>query len=432
MSLAVVVLAAGKGTRMRSEVPKVLHELCGRSMLAWVLNAAAALEPERLVVVLGHGREEVEKHLGGLSIAGLPRAVCAQQEPQLGTGHAVKVTRDALAGFEGQVLVLYGDTPLLTGETLRQLVAKKPEGGTSILTARPEDPTGLGRILRDDSGAVQSIVEQKDATPDQRAIREINSGMYVFDAEKLFPYLDLLGNDNQQGEYYLTDLISMYVRDGLPVVTHECEDPRETSGVNSLLELASARSALQMRILERHLAAGVRIQDPATAYVDADVEIGRGTVIMPCTVIQKGVRVGENCVLGPFANLRPKTVLADGVEVGNFVEVNRSSMATGAKAKHLTYLGDTVVGEKANIGAGTVTANYDGKNKHRTEIKKGAFIGSGSILVAPCTIGEGAKVGANAALVRGDIPAGSVYVGVPAKPIEERKQASETVSGEGD
>lgn len=420
--LSVIVLAAGKGTRMRSDLPKVLHAVCGRPLLRWILHAVAELRPQRVVAVLGHGRDEVLKDLAKWRLPeGLPAVETVVQEPQLGTAHAVRCAEPALPQGAGRVLVLYGDTPLLTAETLGALVDAQPSGGCSFLSCAMEDPTGMGRVLRDERGEFRGVVEHKDATAEQREVREINAGVYVFDGPRLFECLSAVRAENAQNEYYLPDVLGLFLARGYPVSALPCAGgEREVQGVNSLRDLALARAELQERILERHLANGVRIAAPDTAFIDADVEIGRGTVIHPCVVIQHDVAIGEHCVIGPFAHVRPGTTLDSGVEVGNFVEVNRTHMEAGSKAKHLTYLGDAIVGEKANIGAGTVTANYDGKSKFTTHIGARAFIGSGAILVAPSRVGAGAKLGANAALVKKEIPDGEVWVGVPARPIASR------------
>ncbi|MBK9388540.1 MAG: bifunctional N-acetylglucosamine-1-phosphate uridyltransferase/glucosamine-1-phosphate acetyltransferase [Planctomycetes bacterium] len=417
--LSVIVLAAGKGTRMRSDLPKVLHAVCGRPLLRWILHAVAELRPDHVVAVLGHGREQVRAELAKWKLpAGLPAVRSVVQEPQLGTAHAVRQAEPELPRDAGRILVVYGDTPMLTTETLRALLEAQPAGGCAFLSCAMEDPTGMGRVLRDERGAFRGVVEHKDATPEQRAVREINAGVYVFDTPRLFECLAAVRAENAQNEYYLTDVLGLFLARGYPIVPVPClGGEREVQGVNSLRELAIAREELQERILTQHLANGVRITAPETAYIDADVEIGRGTLIHPCVVIQHDVKVGEGCAVGPFAHLRSGTTLGDGAEVGNFVEVNRTQMAAGAKAKHLTYLGDAIIGEKANIGAGTVTANYDGKSKFTTRIGARAFIGSGAIIVAPATVGEGAKLGANAALVHREIPAGEVWVGVPARPL---------------
>ncbi|MEO0652091.1 MAG: NTP transferase domain-containing protein [Planctomycetota bacterium] len=408
------ILAAGKGTRMRSPLPKVLHPLCGRPMLEWVLDQAAGLEPERSILVVGDRADAVREAAG----AGIE---CVVQEPQLGTGHALQVAREHLVGLNGAVVVLYGDMPTLRPQTLRELVAARPEGGASLLTARLVDPTGYGRILRDGDGKVSSIVEQKDATPEQAAVNETNVGVYAFPAERLPELLDRLSNDNAQREYYLTDVIGMLVEEGRDVVPVELEDPDEARGVNTLAQLGEARAILQERILEQHLAAGVLIEDPATTYIDHGVTIGPGTHVLPCTVIRSGVVVGAGCEVGPFSHLRVGTELVDGAEVGNFTETKKATLGAGVKAKHLSYLGDVTIGAGTNIGAGTIVANYDGRAKHPTTIGERAFVGSGSVLIAPSTVGDEATTGGGAVVTRNSrIGDGETWVGVPAKPLPRR------------
>ena len=428
---AVAILAAGKGTRMRSPLPKVLHPLCGRPMLHWVLDQAAVLEPRKTLLVLGDRSEPVEASAAAFAAPpadgsrpqGPGSMGVVRQEPQLGTGHALQCCADELAGGAGAVVVLYGDMPALRPETLLELVQARPEGGASLLVAELEDPTGYGRILRDpaDPERVIGIVEEKDATPEQRALREVNVGVYALPAEGLPDRLGRLSNDNAQGEYYLTDLVEMLVTDGAAVRAVTLADAREARGVNTLSQLGEARAIVQERILEEHLAAGVLIEDPATTYIDHGVEIGPGTHVLPCTVIRSGVVVGAGCEVGPFSHLRVGSTLEDGAEVGNFTETKKATLGRGVKAKHLSYLGDVTIGEGTNIGAGTIVANYDGKAKHHTEIGPQAFVGSGSVLIAPSTVGRGATTGGGAIVTRGSrIPDGEVWVGVPARPIRPR------------
>lgn len=418
------ILAAGQGTRMRSPLPKVLHPICGRSMLGWVLDAAQAVEPRRVVVVVSDQNREALEAEARAEWSGDPGALeFVVQSPQLGTGHAVQVCSGAFADLDEDeaVLVLYGDMPALTPESLRELLEARPKGGAAMLTAILDDPTGYGRILRDERGSVLGIVEQKDASEQQRAIRETNVGVYALSGGDLPARLDRLTNDNAQGEYYLTDLVADYVSDGVPVVPLALDDVREAAGVNTLSQLSAARSTCQERILLEHLAAGVFIEDPETTYVDVGVELGRGTRILPCTVIRRGVRVGEECEVGPFTHLRVGSVLEDRAEVGNFTETKKARLGSGTKAKHLSYLGDVSIGAGANIGAGTIVANYDGTHKHPTEIGDRAFIGSGSVLIAPTQVGEGALTGGGAVVTRGSvIPPGAVWVGVPARPLPKR------------
>jgi bifunctional UDP-N-acetylglucosamine pyrophosphorylase/glucosamine-1-phosphate N-acetyltransferase len=349
------------------------------------------------------------------------------QSEQLGTGHAVQVCLPQLGKNPGRVVVLYGDMPLLGAETLASLLAlqeRAAPGGAAILTAIPDHARGFGRVLRGPNGGVERIVEEKDCTPAQKAIEEVNTGVYVFDGKALVDALPRLTNDNAQKEYYLTDVVAMLAAEGLPVAAHETEELDEIIGVNNLVHLSEARWALQQRILEQHLLNGVAIEDPATTSIDHGVEIGVGTRILPFTVIRGGVRIGAHCEVGPFTHLRAGTVLADGAEIGNFTECKNARVGKHTKAKHLAYLGDVTLGERANVGAGTIFANYDGKLKHKSEVGDGAFLGSGTVVVAPNTIGARATTGAGAVVTRAaGIGAGEVWVGVPARRLERTKKA---------
>lgn len=421
----VVILAAGKGTRMKSELPKTLHELCGRPMLGWVLDAAAGLDPDRIVVVVGHGAEAVE----AAARAELPGHDLAfvVQEPQNGTGHALQVAAPALGACE-RVVVTYGDMPLLTAESLRGLVEAQVGESESdafdsvaLLTAVVDDPFGYGRVLRDDDDRFERIVEQKDASEAERLVNEVNLGVYCFARGHLDRDLGRLTNDNAQGEYYITDLAGMAAADGRRVVPVVLDDEREAQGVNDLAQLAEVRWQLQMRILEGHMAAGVRIMDPATTFIDHGVEIGVGTEILPCTVIRRGVTIGRDCEVGPFSHLRVGAVLDDRAEVGNFTEMKKSRLGPGSKAKHLSYLGDAQIGAGANIGAGTIFANYDGKAKHLSVVGDGAFVGSGTIVVAPNEVPRGATTGAGAVVTRSArIQEGETWVGLPARKLPNK------------
>ena len=425
--LAVLVLAAGLGKRTRVGIPKVLLPLCGRSLVECVLDAVEGLEPAHRVLVLHNQKERVEKALADRLTD--PKTVSVDQGQPRGTGHAVQVGMSALpADFAGDVLVVYGDTPLLTTETLQALRDARGGGACSMLTAFPDDPTGLGRILRNEEGDVLGIREHRDCSDEEQLIDEINAGMYCFDAARLRGVLGKLSDDNAQGELYLTDTTALFLADGEQVETMAVDDADEIQGVNTLRDLAIARELMQERILLEHLANGVMIEDPATTYIDHGVRIGADTRILPCTVIRKGCVVGSGCEVGPFAQLRNGAVLEDGAEIGNFVEVKKSVLGPGAKAKHLAYVGDASIGERANIGAGTITANYDGKNKHQTKVGAGAFVGSGTVLVAPTTVGEGATTGAGAIVTRKDVPAGEVWVGVPARRLRGPDDSSSGAS----
>jgi len=421
---SITILAAGQGTRMRRAEPKVLSPLCGRPMIAWVVEQALALDPERVVLVLGVGAEAVRATVEA-AFPGAPIRFAVQEE-QRGTGHAVRCALPELEGVGGDALVLYGDMPCLRPETLSGLCSVRREAGVGValLTALADDPRGFGRVLRGpDGAALERIVEERDASPEERAVPEVNVGVYAFAEGTLAEFLPLLKDDNRQGELYLTDVPALLLaadRGAVPVLL---DDPAEAVGVNTLSHLAEARGVLQERILEEHLAAGVLIEDPGTTYVDWGVRIGAGSRILPCTVIRSGVEIGADCEVGPFTHLRVGTVLADGAEVGNFTEAKNARLGPRTKAKHLTYLGDVTIGSRTNIGAGTIVANYDGKRKHPTVIGDGAFVGSGTVLIAPSEVGDGALTGGGAIVTRNTkIPPGEAWVGVPARPLRRGEE----------
>jgi bifunctional UDP-N-acetylglucosamine pyrophosphorylase/glucosamine-1-phosphate N-acetyltransferase len=410
--LGVVVLAAGQGTRMRSAVPKVLHEVAGRAMLAHVLAAARSISPERIVVVVGPDMPEVES-------AAAPCATVLQ-ERQLGTGDAVAAASDSLADLAsegGDILVLYGDTPLLSGETLAALRARRqrePDASVVALAFRRPPPHAYGRIKLETDGAIAAIVEDSDATAEERRIDLCNAGVMIADGAVLLDLVARLSSDNAQGEYYLTDIFALARAEGLRSVVHETEEA-EVLGVNSRAELADAERRMQARLRERAMREGATLVDPDTVHLAMDTRLGRDVVVEPHVVFGNGVEVGDGVRIGafshiagakleagsqvgPYARLRPGAHIGPGARVGNFVEVKNASLGPGAKANHLTYLGDAEVGGDANVGAGTITCNYDGLNKHRTVIGAGAFIGSNTALVAPINIGAGAVVGAGSTL----------------------------------
>lgn len=420
MKLVSVILAAGKGTRMKSDLPKVLHPLLGGPLLEHVLDASAALAPACQVVVVGHEREKVESAFAGRGIS------WAHQKEQLGTGHAAAVGVEAASHIlasrpDAGVLILNGDLPLLRSRTLRRL-AELVAGGAdlAILTCCKEDPSGYGRIRRNASGRLVDIVEQGDADDATLEIPEVNVGTYVFRAPVFREFVAQITRDNAQGELYLTDVVVKAAEAGKKVATLEVEDEEETRQVNSRAELAQVSQIVRARILERLMNEGVTIVDPATTHVEIGVTIGMDTTIHPFTVIRRGVVIGPRCEVGPFCHLRPGTSLEERVKLGNFVEVKNSEIAAGSKAQHLSYIGDGTVGRDVNIGAGTIFANYDGRSKHRTTIKDNAFIGSGSVLVAPVTVGRGAVTGAGAVVLKNrDVPDGGTVVGVPARNLQE-------------
>jgi len=447
--LDIVIMAAGKGTRMKSRHPKVLQKLAGRALLQHVLDTAAQLKARSAVVVTGHGAEQVEAAIAGAQggEAGYDLRF-VRQEPQLGTGHAVQQAVPALRD-DGMVVVLSGDVPLTQADTLQALVDAAGSDRLALLTVTMPDPTGYGRIVRNESGTVQRIVEQKDASEAERAISEIYSGIMAVPARHLTRWLGKLDNNNAQGEYYLTDIVAMAVADGVPVVGHRIADALQVAGVNSPLQLAELERAHQLRQARRLMEQGVRLADPARfdlrddargtkaslecgqdVDIDANciftgqVRIGAGAriganchisnaviaedaVIHPFTHIdgeKAGVDVGAGALIGPFARLRPGARLGRQVHIGNFVEVKNSQLADGAKANHLAYLGDATVGERVNYGAGSITANYDGVNKHRTVIEADAHIGSNCVLVAPVTIGAGGTVGGGSTITKNTEP----------------------------
>ncbi len=417
----VVILAAGQGTRMKTGWAKVMAPMCGRPLIAWVVDQALALNPARVLVVVGFRGDEVAAAVTKLDASG--RVQCVRQEPQLGTGHALQVCLPALGADPGPTVVLYGDMPLLTPASLTRLCEAREQSGAALLTCQASNPRGFGRIVRDAGGQFARIVEEKDASPDIRAISEVNLGVYAFPGRDLVRLLPTLSNKNAQKEYYLTEVVELLVREARSVQTLCIEDEDEAIGVNTLQHLSQARAALQERILEGHMAAGVFIEDPATTYIDHGVSIGARTRILPCTVVRSGAVIGSDCEIGPFTHVRPGTVLEEGAELGNFVETKNARVGGHSKAKHLSYLGDVTIGRKVNIGAGTIFANYDGKHKHHCQVDDGSFVGSGSVLVAPVHVGQGATTGAGAIVKRNSsIPPGETWVGVPARPLHKRTE----------
>jgi bifunctional UDP-N-acetylglucosamine pyrophosphorylase/glucosamine-1-phosphate N-acetyltransferase len=411
--LAAVVLAAGKGTRLPADAPKVLVECLGLPLLEHVRRAVDAQRPDEVAVVVGHRREAVTawlaEHWKGA------RAVV--QEPQQGTGHALRLALEALSGFEGDVLVVHGDVPQMTAADLEGLVAahRASDAKATVLVGRTDDPGHLGRVVRGADGRLARIVETKHATEDERRIPEFNTGLYVFDAATLRPALEGLAAHGASREEYLTDAVATLASAGR-VETVAAKDGVALAGVNTALDLARASDLLRRRLVAEHLERGAQIVDPETTWIEPDVEIEAGARVLPFVYLGRGCRLEAGSVVGPFAHLRGGTVLRRGAQVGNFVEVKASTLGEGAKAKHLAYLGDADVGARANIGCGTITANYDGVRKHRTSVGADARIGSGTVLVAPVSVGDGAVTGANATVLAGrDVPAGATAVGVPAR-----------------
>ncbi|MFC5714454.1 bifunctional UDP-N-acetylglucosamine diphosphorylase/glucosamine-1-phosphate N-acetyltransferase GlmU [Thalassorhabdus alkalitolerans] len=427
-----VILAAGQGTRMRSDLYKVLHPVCGKPMVQHVVEQVRHAGLSEIVTIVGHGAEMVKDHLGD-------RSSYALQEEQLGTGHAVEQAENQLAGRDGITVVLCGDTPLLTAETITDLMDhhEKTSAKATILTAKADDPTGYGRILRDEkSGVVTRIVEHKDANDTERAVKEINTGTYCFDNKSLFKALKQVENNNVQGEYYLPDVIEILKEQGETISAWQTEDFTETIGVNDRVALSKAEQAMKRRINENWMRQGVTLLDPDNTYISSEAEIGRDTVLSPGVIITGRTKIGEKCTIGPhselidstignsthikqsvvadsevgnnvnigpFAHIRPQSQISDEVKIGNFVEVKKSSMDKGSKASHLSYIGDAEVGTNVNLGCGSITVNYDGSSKHLTKIENDAFIGCNSNLIAPVTVGEGAYVAAGSTITD-DVP----------------------------
>ena len=439
MDLHVVVLAAGKGTRMNSAYPKVLHRVGGRPMIEHVLDRAHDLSAASTTVVIGHLANELKD-----ALASRQDLTFVVQEPQLGTAHALLAAESSLASAKGTVILLSGDVPLLTNATLRNLLAthRRAAAAMTIVTTNVDRPHGYGRIVR--SGEkIARIVEEKDATSAERAIREINSGIYAFELDGLFDTVRAIASENTQGEYYLPDLVAIYRQRGRGVETVTVAHPREILGINSRAELAAMNHIVRQETTTALMASGVTIEDPATAYIDPDVEIGPDTIIHPCVTIEAGTVIGKACEIhsgvrithsrlgdrvtvldhsvivnsqiedeasvGPFAHFRTHVTIGPHAKVGNFVEMKNTKFGEGSKSGHLAYLGDSVIGKNVNIGAGTITCNFDGKKKHVTTIEDGAFIGSDTQLIAPVTIGERAYIGSGAT-IREDVPSGSLAV----------------------
>ncbi|MGL5988568.1 bifunctional UDP-N-acetylglucosamine diphosphorylase/glucosamine-1-phosphate N-acetyltransferase GlmU [Cetobacterium sp.] len=435
MSLKTLILAAGKGTRMKSELPKVLHKVCGVPMVQKIVDTCSKIGSIENILILGHKKEEVLKLF--------QNSEYVVQNEQLGTGHAVIQAKEKLKGFNGTVMILCGDTPLLREETLKKLYNyhKSTEATTTILTSIYQNPFGYGRIVKK-SGEVVGVIEEKEATDEIKAIKEVNAGVYCFEVKELLSALEKIDNKNEKGEYYLTDVISINVKAGKKVEAFLLEDNDEILGINSKIELEKANNIMRNRINNQHMENGVIFIDKNATYIEENVKIGQDTIIYPGVILEGNTAIGENCeilgntriidckignnvriessvleesvvenrvTIGPFAHLRPKSHLKEEVHIGNFVEVKKSTLEKGVKAGHLTYIGDATVGEKTNIGAGTITCNYDGKNKFKTTIGKNAFIGSDTMLVAPVSIGENALVGAGSVITK-DVPENALAV----------------------
>ena len=446
MKVTAVLLAAGKGTRMKSDLPKVMHLIAGKPMLWHTLQAMQVVSTEKPVIVIGHGAEQVQDFVGD-------RGVCVIQEPQLGTGHAAMQAESTLKGKTDYVIVTYADMPLLCGETFQQLVEmqRQNNGPISMLTVIAEDPRGFGRIVRKEDGTVAAIVEEYVATPEQKTIKELNVGAYCFSADWLWDALGRIKKNPQKGEYYLTDTVELAVKEGLPVQALVHDDISETIGINTRVHLSEADAAMRQRINHDLMLAGVSMIDPTSTYIEAGVSIGKDTVIMPNTYIQGKTIIGENCQIGPnahirnsqigngcivfmsvmesaqlednvdigpFARLRKGAHLMDHVHMGNFGEVKDSVLRPGVKMGHFSYIGNADIGANTNIGAGTITCNYDGKKKHPTIIGEDVFIGSDTMLVAPLKIGDRARTGAGAVVTK-EVKEDTLVVGMPARAIRK-------------
>lgn len=411
---------------MKSDTPKVMHEMLGKPLIEHILGSIREAGVKDIVVITGYGSRSLEESIDGTKVL--------LQKKLLGSGDAVNTARAHLKDFEGDVLVVCGDTPLLKSGTMRNLVSRHKTSGASatVLTVKVKDPTGYGRILRDPEGRLTGIVEEEDAPLYEKVIEEINVGTYCFASRDLFGALAAVKPDNKKREYYLTDVIRIMNKERKSVESLETDDPDEALGVNTRIDLARAISVLKGRVLERLMDSGVTIEDPSSTVIYPGVSIGRDSVIRPNTLIESDVTIGNNCSIGPFTRIRPGVNIGDNVEVGNFVELVRTSVGDNSKIKHHTYLGDTSVGKNVNIGAGTITANFDGVKKNRTVIEDGAFIGIGSRMVAPVRIGRGAVLGAGCVVPKNhDVAKGVTVIGVPARPVRKKTGLKTKISQEG-
>lgn len=446
MRLTSIILAAGKGTRMKSSLSKVMHRVCGKPLVAYAVEHAEAVGSQKTVVVVGHSAEQVQEYLG-------ERVLFATQQEQLGTGHAVRAAEHLVKDESGLVLVIFADMPLFRLETIREIVERQRSnsGPLTMLTVIAQDARGFGRILRDERGKVQAIVEEAQATEFQKQIKEVNASVYCFDADWLWNALPQVPL-SPKGEYYLTDVVEIAVREGKNIEVITADDEMETMGINTRIHLAEAEAVMRRRILENLMLSGVTIIDPDSTYIDAGVKIDQDTIIQPNTYLYgkttigkecvigpnsiiKDTKIGDRCVvlasvlekahleddvdMGPFARLRKGAHLAKGVHMGNFGEVKDSYLGEGTKMGHFSYIGNATIGKDVNIGAGTITCNYDGENKHPTVIEDDVFIGSDTMLVAPLKIGKGAKTGAGAVVTK-DVSEGKIVVGVPAKELSKK------------
>jgi len=408
-----IVLAAGRGTRMKSDLPKVLHNILGKPMIMHVLGAIERAGIDETILIAGHGNVLLKKCVGDRKIL--------IQKALLGSGDAVNTARKALSKYSGDIVVICGDTPLIKSETIKALVSAHAESGASatVMTVKLDDPTGYGRIVRGDGNRIRKIVEEDSSNPYEKAIEEINVGTYCFKAKDLFDALSKIKADNKKGEYYLTDAVEILNKASGVVNAFMIDDADEAIGVNTRVDLARAAGIMNRRVLEKLMLAGVTVEDPATTVIYPDAKIGKDSIVRPNTIIESDVEIGAGSSIGPFARIRSHVRLGKNVEVGNFVELVRTVIGDNTKVKHHTYLGDSVIGRDVNIGAGTITANFDGKNKNRTIIEDGASVGVGVRLIAPVKVGKRAILGAGCVITKNhNVPAGATVAGVPAKVIK--------------
>lgn len=434
---AVIIMAAGKGKRMKSNLPKVLHNLAGKPILNYVLETVNQLEVKRKILIVGYKSNKIRELIGD-------KIESVEQKEQLGTAHAVLITKKLLSGFKGDVLILSGDVPFLTIKTLKKLLKYHQDNNfcCTLLSAVLKKPKGYGRIIRDKKGEIKGIIEEADLSADRKKINEINSGIYCFNKEKLFQVLEKITTDNKQGEYYLTDTVKILLNKGLTIGNIIIKDYSEILGINNRLDLADASKKINQKTLQDLMVQGVTIVDTNSTFIEQGVKIGQDSIIYPFTIIEKNTKIGKNCIIGPnahlidsriekgvkvwastiegsnieeeakigpYAHLRPGTVVKKGAKIGNFVEVKKSTIGEGSKASHLTYLGDTIIGKRVNIGAGTITCNYDGEKKNKTIIEDGVFIGSNNTLVAPVKLWKDSYTGAGSTITE-DVPAGNLAI----------------------
>ncbi|MBL7158015.1 MAG: bifunctional N-acetylglucosamine-1-phosphate uridyltransferase/glucosamine-1-phosphate acetyltransferase [Candidatus Omnitrophica bacterium] len=413
-NVAAIILAAGLGTRMKSSIPKVLHKVHSRPMLELVLNALRKAGIKNKLLVISPETRSVKKAFPYLKVALQPRP--------LGSGDALRHTKKYFSRFKGDIIVICGDTPLINAERIKSLLAKhrKSRSSCTILTVDTDDPSGYGRIIKDDSGEVLKIVEEKDLPDYERNIKEINVGLYCFNKKDLFEHLKKIKINPKKKEYYLTDIVELLKASKKKVSSVLSDNSDEALGINSKNDLAKANDIMRKKTISKFMEQGVIVTDPDSTFIDTSAKIGKDTVIHRNTIIESGVSIGSFCEIGPFARIRPGTRIDDNAEIGNFVELVRTKIGRGTKAKHMSYLGDAHIGKGVNVGAGTITANFDGKNKNKTVIGDRAFIGVGAILIAPVRIGKGATVGAGSVVTRNKhVPAGKTVVGVPARLLKK-------------